>query len=124
MTDDIRCRTYREGKATDQPFVAADVRRALADGACVWLDVVEHPGAQVPALETLLAEALADQVDVAQFEPGRLSHRGKPPKVKVFDDTTFVRAYLIDLRGEAPDRFRSSEVHLLTGPRFLGLGAL
>ena len=119
MGGETRCRVFRDGTASDVPYDGAAIRDALSQGATVWIDVLERPGEADPSFERLLAEALVDQVDLGQFEPRRLSNVGRPPKVKVFDDTAFVRAYVTDLKGEGTTRLRAGEVHILAGHRFL-----
>jgi magnesium transporter len=118
MDQHISCRVFRGGSGEEVPFEPGSVKALIASGATVWIDVVEEVDASAVELEGLLTSTLGDVVEASQFEAGRLATLDKPPKVKVFDDSSFVRLFTLSLEEGIP-ALRSGEVHVLQGSRFI-----
>ncbi|MCJ7832608.1 MAG: hypothetical protein MUP92_04075, partial [Actinobacteria bacterium] len=109
---------FEGGPARDLPFDPDAIKALIGSGAAIWIDVQEEVGSSAVELEALLTTTLGDVVETSQFEAGRLATLDRPPKVKVFDDSAFLRLYTLELK-EGASGLRSGEVHVLQGTRFM-----
>jgi len=118
MNQHISSRVFRGGPGKEIAFEPGAVKALIASGAKVWIDVREEVDASAVELEGLLTTTLGDVVEATQFEAGRLATLDKPPKVKVFDDSAFLRLFTLSLE-EGTSSLRSGEVHVLQGAGFI-----